>query len=249
MLWTEYSLAVNLDYRKKEKHGNRGGEDLDTLTGTFSTAITDTAMGILGKHWPKKKKMDQRWHPWDVWWKERAEEKETWRTWSKSVQRNKQQNKESHRNKRRKPGLKNHEEIDTNLTKNNTKRAHQMVTDLTTTNKEVSDKSGKSLTEDGELLTRWTEYCNDLYIYDTGWPCRTNWTSFHQPGWLGNTKRRSWGSSEISQARRIRRGGQHISRTHKQEEKPWLMLSTPSAAKSGKPENGQPSGHSDWSWY
>ena len=31
------------------------GEDLDTLTVTFSTAITDTAMEILGKHWPKKK--------------------------------------------------------------------------------------------------------------------------------------------------------------------------------------------------
>ena len=32
------------------------GEDLDTVTKTFSTAITDTAMEILGKHRPKKKK-------------------------------------------------------------------------------------------------------------------------------------------------------------------------------------------------
>ena len=32
------------------------GEDLDTLTRNFSTAITDTAMEILGKHRPKKKK-------------------------------------------------------------------------------------------------------------------------------------------------------------------------------------------------
>ena len=31
------------------------GEDLDTLTRNFSTAITDTAMEILGKHRPKKK--------------------------------------------------------------------------------------------------------------------------------------------------------------------------------------------------
>ena len=36
------------------------GGDLDTLTGTFSTAITDTAMEILGKHRPKKKNMDHR---------------------------------------------------------------------------------------------------------------------------------------------------------------------------------------------
>ena len=36
------------------------GEDLDTLTRNFSTAITDTAMEILGKHRPKKKKMDHR---------------------------------------------------------------------------------------------------------------------------------------------------------------------------------------------
>ena len=31
-------------------------EDLDTLTRTFSTAITDTAMEILEKRRPKKKK-------------------------------------------------------------------------------------------------------------------------------------------------------------------------------------------------
>ena len=63
------------------------------------------------------------------------------------------------------------EEIDTNLTKNNTKRAYQIVKDLTTTKKgrasTIQDKSGKSLTEDQEILTRWTEYCSDLYNHDT----------------------------------------------------------------------------------
>ena len=35
------------------------GEDLDTLTGTFPTAITDTAIELLGKHSPKKKNGSQ----------------------------------------------------------------------------------------------------------------------------------------------------------------------------------------------
>ena len=34
--------------------------DLDTLTRNFSTATTDTAMEILGKHRPKKNKMNHR---------------------------------------------------------------------------------------------------------------------------------------------------------------------------------------------
>ena len=36
------------------------GEDLDILKGTFPTAITDTEMGILGKHRPKKKKKKKK---------------------------------------------------------------------------------------------------------------------------------------------------------------------------------------------
>ena len=29
------------------------------------------------------------------------------------------------------------------------------------------DKSGKFLTEENELFNRWTEYCSDLYNYET----------------------------------------------------------------------------------
>ena len=67
------------------------------------------------------------------------------------------------------------EEIDINLTKNNSKRAYQIVKDLTTTKKgrasTIQDKSGKSLTEDQEILTRWTEYCSDLYNHETQGDC------------------------------------------------------------------------------
>ena len=67
------------------------------------------------------------------------------------------------------------EEIGINLTKNKTKRTYQIVKDLTTTKKgrasTIQDKSGKSLTEDQEILTRWTEYCSDLYNHETQGDC------------------------------------------------------------------------------
>ena len=55
------------------------------------------------------------------------------------------------------------------LRKNNSKKAYQLVKDLTT------EKQGKSttiqvwncLTEESEILNRWTEYCSDLYNYET----------------------------------------------------------------------------------
>ena len=31
----------------------------------------------------------------------------------------------------------------------------------------IQDKSGKYLTEENEILNRWTEYCSDLYNYET----------------------------------------------------------------------------------
>ena len=46
-----------------------------------------------------------------------------------------------------------------NLRKNNSKRAYQLVKDLTT----IQDRSRKCLTEEQEILNRWTEYCSELY--------------------------------------------------------------------------------------
>ena len=54
-------------------------------------------------------------------------------------------------------------EIEENLRKNKSKRAYQLVKDLTTVKQgeatTVQDRSGKCLTE----LNRWTEYCSELY--------------------------------------------------------------------------------------
>ena len=55
-------------------------------------------------------------------------------------------------------------EIEENLRKNNSKRAHQFVKDLTTVKQgkatTVQDHSGKCLTEEQQMLNSWTEYCS-----------------------------------------------------------------------------------------
>ena len=59
--------------------------------------------------------------------------------------------------------------IKENLQKNNSKKAYQLVKELisskqgrTTT---IQDKAGKCLTEEKDILKRWTEYCSELYTH------------------------------------------------------------------------------------
>ena len=58
-------------------------------------------------------------------------------------------------------------DIEENLRKYNSKRAYQLVKDLTTVKlakaTTVQDRSGKCLTEERQILNRWTEYCSELY--------------------------------------------------------------------------------------
>ena len=58
-------------------------------------------------------------------------------------------------------------EIEENMRKNNSKRAYQLVKDLTTVKQgkatTVQNRSGKCLTEEQEILNRWTEYYTELY--------------------------------------------------------------------------------------
>ena len=55
------------------------------------------------------------------------------------------------------------EEIETCLNKNNSKRAYQLMNNLTSEKQgrssAIQDRSGKCLTEEKEFLSRWTEYC------------------------------------------------------------------------------------------
>ena len=58
-------------------------------------------------------------------------------------------------------------EIEENLRLNNSKRAYQLVKDLTTVKQgkatTVQDHSGKCLSEERQTLNRWTECCSELY--------------------------------------------------------------------------------------
>ena len=63
------------------------------------------------------------------------------------------------------------QEVEACLRKNNSKKAYQLVKDLATEKQgkptTIQDKSKKCLTEDNEILNRWTEYCLDLYNCET----------------------------------------------------------------------------------
>ena len=63
------------------------------------------------------------------------------------------------------------QEVEACLRRNNSTKAYQVVKDLTTEKQgkstTIQDKSGKCLTEENEILNRWTEYCSDLYNYET----------------------------------------------------------------------------------
>ena len=63
------------------------------------------------------------------------------------------------------------QEVKACLRKNSSKKAYQLVTDLTTEKQgkstTIQDKWGKCLTEENEILNRWTEYCSDLYNFET----------------------------------------------------------------------------------
>ena len=77
-------------------------------------------------------------------------------------------------------------EIEENLRKNNSKRAYQLVKDLTTVKQgkaaTVQDRTGKCLKEEREILVdRWTEYCTELYNHKAnGDPSVLNCTQTHR---------------------------------------------------------------------
>ena len=60
-------------------------------------------------------------------------------------------------------------EIEENLRRNNSKRAYQLVKDLTTVKHgkatTVQDRPGKCLTGERQILNRWREYFSELYNY------------------------------------------------------------------------------------
>ena len=61
------------------------------------------------------------------------------------------------------------QEIDDNLGKKNSKKAYQLGKDLTSSKQgratTIQDKNGKRLTEDKDILYRWTEYRSELHSH------------------------------------------------------------------------------------
>ena len=61
------------------------------------------------------------------------------------------------------------QDIEDSMKKNNSKKTYQLVKALTSTKQErtptIQDNDGKCLTEEQDILKRWSEYCSDLYIY------------------------------------------------------------------------------------
>ena len=142
-----------------------------SMIGTYNTAVTDAASEILGKDCHRKK-------PWvtkDVldlcderrdlkkkrYEAEGAKPKE-YREVNKRIQKAVKKAKEDWIGAQC-------EDIETCLNKNNSLRAYQLVKDLTseTQNRSstIQDKSGKCLSEEWEILSRWTEYGSELYNY------------------------------------------------------------------------------------
>ena len=62
------------------------------------------------------------------------------------------------------------EDIESNLTRNNSKKAYETIKTLTKAklNKvnTIKDKDGETIMEKTKILVRWTEYCTELYNYE-----------------------------------------------------------------------------------
>ena len=122
----------------------------------------------------KKKKQKKKKQPWitaellDLCDKKARTEKEKIRTWTIwEIQGSEQQHQEVHKKAKESWIEEQRTKIEENPRKHNSKRAYQLVKDLTTVKQgkatTVQDRSGKCLTEERQILNRWTEYCSELY--------------------------------------------------------------------------------------
>ena len=138
---------------------------------TYNTAVTDVASEILGKECRRKKMWVTR-DVLDLCDERRdlkkkgyeAEGAKEYRETNKRIQQAVTKAKEDWIGAQC-------EEIETCLNKNNSKRAYQLMKDLTSEKQgrssTIQDKSGKCLTEEKEILSRWTEYCSELYNHES----------------------------------------------------------------------------------
>ena len=106
-------------------------------------------------------------------------------------------------------------EIEESLRKNNSKRAYQLVKDLTTVKQgksiTVQDRPGKCLTEEREILNRWTEYCTELYNHKPNSSVLDCPQTHREDGTPSFAK--NGGCSTITEEKEVSWSRQHPSRT------------------------------------
>ena len=140
--------------------------NMDDLINKFNVAVTETANETLGKYRHHKQ-------PWvtpnilHLCNKRRELKKDKFTTEGAKQYKAVNQQFKKGMVKARETWIEERcQEIDDSLWKNNKKAHHagersdQFKTRRTTT---IQDKNGKRLTEDRDILNRWTEYCSELY--------------------------------------------------------------------------------------
>ena len=148
-----------------------GKSDINVTIAAFNKAITETAKEKLGRRQQPKK-------PWvtkdilDLCDKRRGlknkkytpEGAAEYKITNGMIKRSLKDAKQTWLEEKRK-------EIDVNLKYNNSKKAYQLVRELTrkegNRSSPILDKDGNCLTEDNHILKRWTEYCAELYSHKT----------------------------------------------------------------------------------
>ena len=155
----------------------QSGHKTDALINNFNTAVTVTANNILGKHRPAKK-------PWVTDNIQKLCDKRRELNQKKNMAEGAKLYREA--NQQVKKGTRKAKEtwveeqcqgFEENLQKNNSKKAYQLVKELTSSKQgrttTIQDKARKCLTEEQDFLKRWTEYCSELYTLTTTGDPRT----------------------------------------------------------------------------
>ena len=118
-------------------------EDMDTMITTYNTAVTDAASEILGKQRRRKK-------PWIT----------------KDVLDLCDERRDLKKKRYEAEGAKEYREANRRIQKAVKKAKEDWIGELTSEKQgrssTIQDKSGKCLTEEKEILSRWTEYCSEL---------------------------------------------------------------------------------------
>ena len=139
---------------------------MDDLINKFNVAVTETANETLGKYRHHK----QHWVTPNILHlcnKRRELKKDKFTTEGAKQYKAVNQQIKKGMVKARETWIEERcQEIDDSLGKNNNKKAYQLVKDLTSSKQgrttTIQDKNGKRLTEDRDILNRWTEYCSEL---------------------------------------------------------------------------------------